>query len=192
MMSCGQEVMIVADHTKFGRLALARLCGLEEVQSIVVDSGLADEHRAMLEAAGRGDPRRPGGGDSEQRNDRGAGAVGRHRPRMTAWGARHEHPDGTITDARPGRDTWSARSSASTWATGRAIDIRQRQGGRRRRAIDRNVVANISARHCHLTQADVEVLFGPGYQLDRDEAPLPGHRLRLERDGGGGRARGSG
>ena len=33
MMSCGQEVMIVADHTKFGRLALARLCGLEEVQS---------------------------------------------------------------------------------------------------------------------------------------------------------------
>lgn len=27
------------------------------------------------------------------------------------------------------------------------------------------VVANISARHCHLTQADVDVLFGPGYQL---------------------------
>jgi propanediol utilization protein len=28
-----------------------------------------------------------------------------------------------------------------------------------------NVVANISARHCHLTQADVNVLFGDGYQL---------------------------
>jgi putative phosphotransacetylase len=27
------------------------------------------------------------------------------------------------------------------------------------------VVANISARHCHLTQADVDVLFGAGYQL---------------------------
>jgi len=27
------------------------------------------------------------------------------------------------------------------------------------------VVANISARHCHLTQNDVNVLFGPGYQL---------------------------
>src|SRR5579883_3237583 len=52
MMACGQEVMIVADHTKFGRLALARLCGLEQVQSIVVDSGLGEEHRAMLEAAG--------------------------------------------------------------------------------------------------------------------------------------------
>jgi DeoR family transcriptional regulator, fructose operon transcriptional repressor len=52
MMSCGQEVMIVADHTKFGRLALARLCGLEEIHSIVVDSGIGEEHRAMLEAAG--------------------------------------------------------------------------------------------------------------------------------------------
>ncbi len=27
------------------------------------------------------------------------------------------------------------------------------------------VVVNISARHCHLTEADVEVLFGSGYQL---------------------------
>jgi len=27
------------------------------------------------------------------------------------------------------------------------------------------VVANISARHCHLTQADTDVLFGAGYQL---------------------------
>jgi propanediol utilization protein len=27
------------------------------------------------------------------------------------------------------------------------------------------VVANISARHCHLTQADVNILFGEGYQL---------------------------
>jgi putative phosphotransacetylase len=28
-----------------------------------------------------------------------------------------------------------------------------------------NLVVNISARHCHLTQADVDVLFGAGYQL---------------------------
>ncbi len=52
MMTCGQEVMIVADHTKFGRLALARLCGLEEIDSLIVDSDLADEHRALLDAAG--------------------------------------------------------------------------------------------------------------------------------------------
>jgi DeoR/GlpR family transcriptional regulator of sugar metabolism len=52
MMSCGQEIMIVADHTKFGRLALARLCGLDEVDQIVVDSGLGDEDLAMLRRAG--------------------------------------------------------------------------------------------------------------------------------------------
>jgi propanediol utilization protein len=28
-----------------------------------------------------------------------------------------------------------------------------------------NVIVNISARHCHLTQNDVDVLFGTGYQL---------------------------
>jgi len=52
MMCCGQEVMIVADHTKFGRLALARLCGLEDVDQVVVDSALTDQDRAMLEGAG--------------------------------------------------------------------------------------------------------------------------------------------
>ncbi len=52
MMDCGQEVMIVADHTKFGRLALARLCGLEDVDQVVVDSALSDQDRAMLEGAG--------------------------------------------------------------------------------------------------------------------------------------------
>jgi DeoR family transcriptional regulator, fructose operon transcriptional repressor len=52
MMSCGQEIMIVADHTKFGRLALARLCGLQEVHQFVVDSGVSEESRSMLERAG--------------------------------------------------------------------------------------------------------------------------------------------
>ena len=52
MMSCGQEVMIVADHNKFGRLALARLCGLDDVDQVVVDSGLNPTDREMLEAAG--------------------------------------------------------------------------------------------------------------------------------------------
>jgi DeoR/GlpR family transcriptional regulator of sugar metabolism len=52
MMACGQEVVIVADHTKFGRIALARLCGLDEVDRVVVDSGLGQEHRDMLTDAG--------------------------------------------------------------------------------------------------------------------------------------------
>jgi hypothetical protein len=44
--------MIVADHSKFGRLALARLCGLEEVDDVVVHSGLTVEDRAILQDAG--------------------------------------------------------------------------------------------------------------------------------------------
>ena len=52
MMACGQEVTIVADHTKFGRLSLAFLCGLDEVNDLVVDPGIRAEDRAMLEAAG--------------------------------------------------------------------------------------------------------------------------------------------
>lgn len=52
MMACGQEVTIVADHTKFGRLSLAFLCKLDEVDDLVVDPGIGDADRAMLEAAG--------------------------------------------------------------------------------------------------------------------------------------------
>ncbi len=52
MMSCAQEIMIVADHAKLGRLALARLCGLEEVDEVVVDSGVCDLDHAMLRHAG--------------------------------------------------------------------------------------------------------------------------------------------
>jgi len=52
MMACGQEVTIVADHSKFGRLSLAFLCGLDEVDDLVVDPGISDLDRGMLEAAG--------------------------------------------------------------------------------------------------------------------------------------------
>ncbi len=52
MMMCGQEVVVVADHSKFGRLSLSRLCGLESIQRIVVDPGLPEEYRALLDSAG--------------------------------------------------------------------------------------------------------------------------------------------
>jgi DeoR/GlpR family transcriptional regulator of sugar metabolism len=52
MMSCGQDVMIVADHSKFGRLALARLCGLDEVGHLVVDPGLPEDYRTLIAASG--------------------------------------------------------------------------------------------------------------------------------------------
>jgi len=52
MMSCGQEVIIAADRGKFGRLALARLCGLGDVHRFVTDAGLSAEYRDLLAAAG--------------------------------------------------------------------------------------------------------------------------------------------
>jgi DeoR/GlpR family transcriptional regulator of sugar metabolism len=52
MMACGQDVVIAADHSKFDRLALARLCGLDQIQHMVVDPGLPDSYREILESAG--------------------------------------------------------------------------------------------------------------------------------------------
>ncbi len=40
MITCSQEVIIVADHSKFGRQSLSKLCGLDEVHQIVSDSSL--------------------------------------------------------------------------------------------------------------------------------------------------------
>lgn len=52
MMSCGQEVVIVADRTKFGRPALAKLCGWDEVTRLVCDSQAPADLRRTIEAAG--------------------------------------------------------------------------------------------------------------------------------------------
>src|SRR5947209_1420620 len=52
MMACGQDLMIVADHTKFGRISLAFLCGLDAIGELVADPGIREPDRSMLEAAG--------------------------------------------------------------------------------------------------------------------------------------------
>jgi DeoR family fructose operon transcriptional repressor len=52
MMTCGQEVLIVADHTKFGRLSLSKLCDLADIDAIVTDPSLPDSFRPLLNAAG--------------------------------------------------------------------------------------------------------------------------------------------
>jgi DeoR/GlpR family transcriptional regulator of sugar metabolism len=52
MMRCGQEVVLVADHSKFGRLSLTKLCGLDEIDAVVADAGLAQHDRAWLEKTG--------------------------------------------------------------------------------------------------------------------------------------------
>jgi DeoR/GlpR family transcriptional regulator of sugar metabolism len=52
MMRCADEVVVVADHTKFGRQALAYLCELSAVDTLIVDAGLSAEQRALVEDAG--------------------------------------------------------------------------------------------------------------------------------------------
>jgi DeoR/GlpR family transcriptional regulator of sugar metabolism len=49
MMRCADEVVVVADHTKVGRPALAHLCELSAVDTLIVDRNLTPEQRALLD-----------------------------------------------------------------------------------------------------------------------------------------------
>jgi DeoR/GlpR family transcriptional regulator of sugar metabolism len=49
MMRCADEVVVVADHTKIGRQALAFLCGFAEIDTLIVDNGLTPGQRAVID-----------------------------------------------------------------------------------------------------------------------------------------------
>ena len=49
MMHCADEVVVVADHTKLGRQSLAFLCKLSDIDTLIVDPGLSDEQRALIQ-----------------------------------------------------------------------------------------------------------------------------------------------
>jgi DeoR family fructose operon transcriptional repressor len=52
MMAQAQQVVLLADSSKFGQQALAKLCDLSDVDVVVTDDGLSPEHRKEVEAAG--------------------------------------------------------------------------------------------------------------------------------------------
>ncbi|HKB36519.1 MAG TPA: hypothetical protein VKD72_08705, partial [Gemmataceae bacterium] len=52
IMRCADEVVVVADHTKIGRPALAFLSELKEVDTLIVDSNLKREQRLLLKQSG--------------------------------------------------------------------------------------------------------------------------------------------
>src|SRR5438477_13064265 len=52
MMRCADEVVVVADHTKVGRPALAFLCELDAVDTLIVDAALTAGQRALLAGSG--------------------------------------------------------------------------------------------------------------------------------------------
>jgi DeoR family fructose operon transcriptional repressor len=63
MMRCADEVVVVADHTKFGRPALAFLCELKEIDTLIVDRPLTRGQREMV---GDADVRVVVAGESEE------------------------------------------------------------------------------------------------------------------------------
>jgi DeoR/GlpR family transcriptional regulator of sugar metabolism len=52
MMQQAQEVVLLVDSGKFGQQALTQLGKLDEIDVVVTDDGLAEEHRAMVREAG--------------------------------------------------------------------------------------------------------------------------------------------
>ena len=48
MMRCADEVVVLADHTKIGQKALAFLCELTAIDTLIVDRGLNPEKRAVI------------------------------------------------------------------------------------------------------------------------------------------------
>lgn len=52
MMAAADEVIVVADSSKFGHTSLALLCGLSDVGTLVVDAEIPDAWRERLVAAG--------------------------------------------------------------------------------------------------------------------------------------------
>ena len=52
MMEQAQEVVLLVDSTKFGQQALARLGDLSEVDTVVTDNAITDDHRHAIETAG--------------------------------------------------------------------------------------------------------------------------------------------
>jgi DeoR/GlpR family transcriptional regulator of sugar metabolism len=52
MMKAADEVIVVADSSKFGHTSLAHLCELRSIDVLVVDNGISEDWRSKLLAAG--------------------------------------------------------------------------------------------------------------------------------------------
>jgi DeoR/GlpR family transcriptional regulator of sugar metabolism len=52
MIDAGQKVVILADHTKFGKAVFTRVCGLEDVSLIITDAGMMPEQVLEIRALG--------------------------------------------------------------------------------------------------------------------------------------------
>lgn len=52
MLAAADQAIVVADSSKFGRVSLSRLCGLQEVHALVTDSGIDSQWKQWIRSAG--------------------------------------------------------------------------------------------------------------------------------------------
>jgi DeoR family transcriptional regulator, aga operon transcriptional repressor len=52
MIAASQKVIVLSDSTKFGKRGIGRICGIEEVNQVITDSGIPDHYVNHLEAMG--------------------------------------------------------------------------------------------------------------------------------------------
>ena len=52
MIDVSQKVIVLSDSTKFGKRGFGRICGLEEVDQIITDSGISEHFVNQLESRG--------------------------------------------------------------------------------------------------------------------------------------------
>jgi DeoR family ulaG and ulaABCDEF operon transcriptional repressor len=52
LIEMAEELIVLVDHSKFEGSSGNVVCGLDEVDKVITDSGIDPKHVAMLEAAG--------------------------------------------------------------------------------------------------------------------------------------------
>lgn len=52
MIAVSQKIIVLTDSTKFGKKGFGRICGLEEIDQIITDSGIPEHYKRTLESMG--------------------------------------------------------------------------------------------------------------------------------------------
>ena len=52
MIAASQKIIVVSDSTKFGKRGFGRICGIEEINQVITDSGIPEHYVNQLESMG--------------------------------------------------------------------------------------------------------------------------------------------
>ena len=52
MIEVSQKVIVLSDSTKFGKRGFGRICGLEEIDQVITDSGISEHYVNQMESRG--------------------------------------------------------------------------------------------------------------------------------------------